>query len=120
MSIPAPEHGRVHLINIPTVEVILVNFGVDIPSGEYALTWANVQRLRPASWQMLRAIERRNPPLNQELRMPNMTLVCLEYWSVGTQKRVLYLWWSDGVHSDGVDLFLSPYEKRAWFAFIRE
>lgn len=101
-------------------EIILVNFGKPIPSGQYALDWAKPFGLRPENPRGVFAIGEHMPQLNIQLGMPYMAVVSLDVCSFEGGRRVPVAWWRDSRRGAYLYWFGSDWDGNDWFAFVRE
>lgn len=97
--------------------VVLVNFGKTIPTGQEALAWAKLHNLSSAKPRVVFAIGEHKQCLPDELGLPDLAIASTELSLVDGQNQVCSLWY---IASDRYVFnveFDDVWNEKVWFAF---
>ncbi len=98
-------------------EVILVNFGKEIPTGNIALDWAKSHGLLLANPRVAFALGECKPHLPAEIGLEHMALVSTESCSFHNLDQVCCVWWQGSARAAFVVELGHVWNANSWFAF---
>ena len=98
-------------------EIILVNFGKNIPTGQVALDWAQSNALHQTNPRGSFAVGEHRQQFPAELGLDHMTVVSTEHFMADDERHVCCVWWLGSERNALAVKFDDGWNANAWFAF---